>query len=151
IAGSHEAVQVWGRGIVEELRRRRDAARLREVVVLHVDVKDVADDRIDRREVPSIQSLQERPEGRRARRDPPAARGPYHGCEDRTRPLTHDAREHQNLHGAKWQTNHAEDALQRKLPADAGRAAPVVASTRKASEGRGSYRHAERPLREWRV
>src|SRR5206468_2702823 len=48
VAGGHEAVQIRGRGVVQELRRRGHAARLRQVVVLHVYVNDITNDRIDR-------------------------------------------------------------------------------------------------------
>ena len=45
IPGGDEAVQIWGGGIAEELLRIRLGARLREVVVLQLDVEDVADGR----------------------------------------------------------------------------------------------------------
>ena len=49
IAGGHQAVQIGGCGISKELLGRPAQARgLREVVVLHVNVKDIANGRVGR-------------------------------------------------------------------------------------------------------
>src|SRR5262249_34458955 len=93
----HEAVEVGGRGIAEELLRRRDAAWLREVVVLHLNVNHITNDRVDRWEGSKFQSFQGAPEGGRARPHRVPAGCQTGGVEDPTRLLTHDASEHGNL------------------------------------------------------
>ena len=43
IAGGHETVQIGGGEVAQELLRTGDAARLSQIVILHVDVEDVVD------------------------------------------------------------------------------------------------------------